>query len=112
MPKVAVFYFDKLYILDSFMAVSGGDEFVQDPDFQDEIVKYVRLLQSERVRRLKMISHAEDLNKHKVEITVAIRNILYDLKYIMVCISSIQHHSWRLSRSCCRGSFSKEKLDF
>lgn len=106
--KVAALYFDKLYILDPFKAVSGGDEFAQNADSQ-AIARDVNLLQGESVGILETVSPAEVLIKYDTEIAAAILHDLQDLEYIKLCGSSSQPRSWKLSLAKLPWEFRSDK---
>ncbi len=99
--KVAALYFDKLYLLDPFTAISGGEEFARDSD-GDEIAKNVNLLKQEKIlgiipKILEAISPAKVLDTYNDQIAEAIRDDLQDREYLRLCATSGLPHAWVLS---------------
>jgi hypothetical protein len=99
--KVAALYFDKLYLLDPFTAISGGEEFARDSD-RDTIARNVNLLKQEKIletipKILEPISPAKILDTYNDQIAEAIRDDLRDQDYLRLCGTSRQHSTWMLS---------------
>ncbi len=93
--KVAALYFDKLYILDPFQAISGSQELGGDSGARDAIAEGVKLLEQERI--LERISPADVLGKYDTEIEAAIRSDLQDQDFIQLCGKSGPRKTWMLS---------------
>src|SRR6266852_515994 len=91
--KVAALYFDKLYLLDPFTAISGGEEFARGSD-RDEIARNVDLLKERKI--LKEIHPDEVLGTYNSQIAAAIHDDLQDLDYLKLCRTSGQPRTWML----------------
>lgn len=78
MLKAAALYFDKLYILDPFKAVSGSNEFNDLPVARD-----VQQLEQEKI--LVRVSPEEVLGKYENNIAEAIHDDLQDPEFLRVC---------------------------
>lgn len=76
--KAAALYFDKLYILDPFKAVSGSNEFNDEPVARD-----VLLLEKEKI--LERVSPEEVLGSYERNIAEAIHEDLQDPEFLRVC---------------------------
>jgi hypothetical protein len=99
--KAAALYFDKLYLLDPFTAISGGEEFARDSD-RNEIARNVTLLKQEKIletipKILEAISPAKVLDTYNSQIEAAIHDDLQDPDYLKECITSGQPRAWVLS---------------